>query len=119
MDKLEQFLEKEWKSDSELNKNYKDFEEYKNFMIESIEQYKELKQIVENFKGTLSEFKDTLEFGYTNYEENVYLDFNYGNLCVTVLIENNKLILDYMVEIWNDNKCTFEYALFDVREYLI
>jgi hypothetical protein len=119
VNKLEQFLEKEWNKDKGLSRIYEDFEEYKNFMFETVEQYKELGQMVKKFKGTLSEFKDTLEFGYTNYEENKYVDFNYGNLCATVCVENDKLLLHYNVEVWNDGKGTFEYALFDIRDYLI
>jgi hypothetical protein len=86
-------------------------------MVESVEQYNELKKEVETFEGTLSEFKDTLEFGFTNYEEHSHVDFNYGNLCATVHEKNNKLILSPMVEIWNDGKGTFEYNSFDIREY--
>jgi hypothetical protein len=119
MNKLENLLKDEWNNDKELIRIYNDYNEFRNFMVESVEQYKELDQIVKNFKGTLSDFKETLEFGYTNYEKNNYIDFNYGNLCVTVLVENDKLILHYMIEIWNDGKGTFEYSAFDIRDYLV
>lgn len=119
MNKLEIFLEKEWENDKGLHQTYDDLEDYKNFMIESIEQYKELQEIVDIYKGTLEEFIETLEFGWNNYKENNFADFNYGNLTCTVNVIDNKLVLSNMVEIWNDRYCALEYAPFDISEYLI
>ena len=118
MSKLEMFLENEWENDKELHQTYDDLEDYKNFMLETIEQYKELQEIVDTYKGTLEEFIETLEFGWNNYEENKYVDFNYGNLTCTVNVIDNKLVLSNMVEIWNDRFCALVSASFNISKYL-
>jgi len=118
MNKLELFLKKEWQSDEKLLNFYDDFDDYKNYMVESIEQYKELQKEIEQYKGTLEEFIETLEFGYNNYEENKYVDFCYGNLTVTVIVKDNKLILSNFIEIWNDRYNALLNAPFDINEYL-
>lgn len=118
MIKLEMLLQKEWENDKGLHQTYDDYDDYKNFMIETIEQYKELKNEVANYKGTLQSFANSLEFEYTNYKENKYVDFNYGNLTCTVTVKDNKLVLENMVEIWNDRFCALEYNAFDISKYL-
>lgn len=118
MNKLELFLKNEWENDKELANFYDDLDDYKSYMVESIEQYKELQKEVNKYKGTLEDFIETLEFGYNNYKENEYVDFNYGNLTVTVNVKDNKLVLSNSIEIWNDRYSALLNAPFDINEYL-
>ena len=118
-ERLEEKLKQEYETDKMLIKLYDDLDDYINYMEESIDQYKDLKKEVDNFTGNLKEFVNTLEFGYTNYEEDNYVDFNWGNLTCSVYLKENKLVLGDLVELWNDR----EYALinnsFNITEYLV
>jgi hypothetical protein len=114
----EEFLKKEWAKLGNIQKNYDDYDEFKEFMNCSAQEYLELKKNISLFKGTLEEFSKTLEFGYNNYEKNQYLDFNYGNLTCTIYEREGKLYLSNFVEIWNDGICTCEYNSFDIEKCL-
>lgn len=119
MDKLEVKLKKEWETEKELSRFYDDLDDYVNYMKECIEQYKDLKKEIKNYRGSLEDFVRTLEFGYTNYKENKYVDFYWGNLTCTINIINNRMILSNLVEIWNDRYCVLINNCFDINEYLI
>ena len=80
----------------------------------AIKSYNKLKDIVDNYNGTLEELCD--ELGGHNLEDDLF-DINYDWICATVYSENNKLILGKNIELWNDE--TYEFVgNFDIDELL-
>lgn len=78
--------------------------------------FKELKKIVnENQHLTLEELCDKL--GGHNFEEDLF-DLNFGCICATIYLRDNKLILGDDVEIWNDEECYLYDSNFDMSEVL-
>lgn len=114
----EKFLKEEWNRLGDVQKNYNNYDEFKEFMNCSAQEYLDLKNEVLLYKGTLEDFAKSLEFGYNNYEKNQCLDFNYGNLTCTIYEKKGKLYLSKFVEIWNDGECSCEYNSFDIEKWL-
>ena len=70
----------------------------------AIKSYEKLQEIVNSHNGTLEELCDKLN-GH-NLEDELF-DVNFEWICATILNKNNKLILSYSIEIWNDT--TYEF----------
>lgn len=85
-----------------------------NLENQAIADYKELQKIVsENQNLTLEELCDKL--GGHNLEDDLF-DLNFGCICATIHIEDNKLSLYKSVEIWNDEECYLYDDNFDMSE---
>lgn len=62
--------------------------------------YLKLKEIVENYNGTIEELCEELN-GFNYDEDEKYFDLNYGRLCLTIKIEDNKITLSEWVDIYD------------------
>lgn len=113
----EDFLKKEWNNLDDVQKNYGNYNNFKDFMEQTAKEYLALKEEVNNYKGTIDDFVKELDY-VIRYEKNEYADFNYGNLTCTIKQINNQIILSNYVEIWNDGICSCEYNSFDIEECL-
>ena len=75
---------------------------------QGIEDYKELKNIVENSKLNLTEL--CTELNGWNLENNRF-DVNYKNICTTIYYINNKFEVLNTVELWDDeNNYLYDHA---------
>ena len=77
----------------------------------AVNTWKQLKEKVEKFDGSLEELYD--ELGGHNLKDDLF-DVNYSCFCATIGIKNNQLFLYDNIELWNDK----EYELvgyFDVN----
>ena len=52
----EKFLKKEWNRLGSVQKNYNDYDEFKEFMNCSAQEYLDLKKEISLYKGTLEDF---------------------------------------------------------------
>lgn len=80
--------------------------------------YLKLKEIVENYNGTIEEL--CKELGGHNYDEDEkYFDLNYGRLCSTVKEEDDKIILSEWVDIYDRYENVFMSCMTaeDLLEY--
>lgn len=83
---------------------------------QAIVDYKKLQKIVnENQNLTLEELGEKL--GGHNYDENLF-DLNFGCICATIYLRDNKLILGVDVEIWDDREGYLYDSNFDMSEVL-
>ena len=80
---------------------------YKN----ALDSWYRLKNIVDNFNGTLEELCD--ELGGHNLEEELF-DINFEWICGTIVQKDNKLELTNSIEIWDDEKFEF-LGTFDIE----
>lgn len=88
----------------------------KNLELEkqAIEDFKKLKKIVnENQHLTLDELGDKL--GGHNFDDDLF-DLNFGCICATIYLRDNKIVLSNSVEIWNDEDCYLYDDDFDMSE---
>ena len=81
---------------------------------QAIADFKELKKIVnENQHLTLDELGDKL--GGHNFDEDLF-DLNFGCICATIFLRDNKIVLSNSVEIWDDEECYLYDEDFDMSE---
>lgn len=89
---------------------------------QSKKDYLDLKEIIDNYTGTIEELCD--ELGGFNYENVIvssdydkYFDVNYGKICITVKSKDNKIFLDNTLDIYDRDENMFE-NMFSIKELL-
>ncbi len=67
--------------------------------------YLELCQVVNDFKGNVIELCDILN-GFNFQDDYESFDINYKSITATIYNQNNKYIVYEYIDIWDDNTCS-------------
>lgn len=94
------------------------------------------KKVIEDYNNIKNDLDKRINEGYNmndlyNYIESLkscnitnvslddgfkYIDFNYCDMCISILENNNKIYLGESIEVWNDSDCAYIGTFNNTRE---